>query len=173
MRKTKNITLLEDGQELKFLIKQMSAMQLLRWSMQLAGLLGKSGLDVSGIKPNDPRIIAEALNNHSQADVLQALGRLDLDDVQPLIDALLACCSHITGPNSLTRLDADLVDSIIGNPNTLTTLLGEAAMLNLGFWLPEGKLEDLGASLSGSPAGEVLRFNLCTDPAPTPSSPDM
>ena len=173
MRKTKNITLMEDGQELKFLIKQMSAMQLLRWTMQLAGLLGKSGLEVPGAKPNDPRIIAEALNTHGQAGILAALGRLGPDDIQPLIDGLLACCRHVTGPNSLTRLDAALVDSIIGNPHTLTALLREAAMMILDFWMAEGILEDLGASLSGSPAGEVLRFNLCTDPAPTPSSPDM
>ena len=173
MRKTKNITLIEDGEELKFLIKQMTAMQLVRWTMKLTSLIGKTGLGVPGAKDNDPAALADALNTHGVKEVLEGLSRLEPDDVQPLIDGLLACCHHISGPNTLTRLNEDLLDGIISDPRTLTALLRESAILNLGFWLPVRAMAGLRANLSGSPAGEVLHFNLRANQDENSSSSDM
>ena len=173
MRKTKNITLIEDGEELKFLVKQMSAMQLIRWTMKLTGLIGKAGLGVPQAKDNDPAALTDALNAHGVKDVLAGLGRLEPDDVQPLIDGLLACCHHINGPNSLTQLTPDLLDGIINDPRTLTALLRESALLNLGFWLPVRDMADLRANLSGSPAGETLHVNLRADQGGNASSSGM
>ena len=148
MRKTKTITLIEDGQELKFLIKQMSAMGLTRWCAHLAFVLGKTDFELPG--GADPADMANTLKERGLGRLLRGLSGLDVNDVQPLMDELLACCYHVSGPNSMTQLTPDIVDGIVGEMLTLLRLQGEALELNLGFMLPEGTVADLFASLSGS-----------------------
>ena len=160
MRKIKNITLIEDGRELRFQIKQMSAMELARWCGQALCLLTGPGLAPSG--GEDPADFAALLEKHGKSGALRALMGLDMDKVQPLIDGLLACCSHISGPNSLTRLTPDILDGIISDLGTLMRLLAEALAVNLDFFNPEGDqtASPAAASPSGSQAPETLRFNL-------------
>ena len=160
MRKTKNITLIEDGRELRFQIKQMSAMDLARWCGRALCLLTGPGLD--GGRGQDPADFAALLEKHGKPGALRALMGLDMDKVQPLIDDLLACCHHINGPNSLTQLTPDLLDGIISDLRTLMRLLAEALAVNLDFFNPEGeqKAGHMTACPSGFPAPEALRVNL-------------
>ena len=160
MRKTKNITLIEDGQELRFQIKQMSAMELARWCGQALCMLTGPGLAAS--RGEDPADFAALLEKHGKSGALRALMGLDMDKMQPLIDGLLACCSHISGPNSLTQLTPGVVDGIISDVRTLMRLLAESLEVNLGFLKPEGNpaAEPAAASPSGSQAPETLHFNL-------------
>ena len=135
-------------------------MRFINWAGKLAKLIGKSEMELPQAGPHDHSVIADALNKHGEKGMLAALARLDMDEVQPLINELLACCSHVSGPNSLTELNPDLVDGIISDPRTLMALLRESALLNLGFCLPGRDMAELRANLSASPVGEVLHFNL-------------
>ena len=131
MRKTKTIVLQEDGRELQFMIKQMSASQLEAWLIRAILLLSKSGAEV----PEGTDL--QAAGAYLAKRGLSALGDVNYEQVKPLLDDLLACCHHVTGANSTTQLSPTVVDSIIGDVKTLFTLRKEALMLNLGFLGPE------------------------------------
>lgn len=146
MRKTKNVTIIEDGQELRFLVKQMPATALSRWTTQAMLLLSRLGVDASR---NDPVGAAQVLRERGDGKLLCGLAGLSVDDLEPLQNDLLACCYHISGPNSMTRLTPDIVDSIVSDMCTLFKLENEALELNLGFMLPEGGLSGLFANPSG------------------------
>lgn len=137
MRKTKNVTIMEDGQEIKFHIKQMSATQLESWIIRALLLAGGSGLAV----PEGADI--QAAGAYLAGRGFGALGGLEYSKIEPLMNDLLACCYHITGDNSMTQLNPGVVDGIIGDVRTLFELRKEALALNLGFLGPEG------VSLSG------------------------
>lgn len=147
MRKTKNITLFEDGRELKFLIKQMSAMNLARWCAHLTFALSRGGLALPG--GEDPAVAAQTLKAHGLGGLLRALGGLDVDEMQPLMDELLACCYHLSEPGSMTQLTPGIVDSIISELPTLMKLAAASLELNLDFIVPEGSITDRFANPSG------------------------
>ena len=145
MRQTKHITLYEDGQELRFFIKQMPATELERWCIRAMGLLARGGFELPGT--DDMSGLSEILRDQGTKGLLRILGHLDFEDIAPLLDALLGCCHHISGPNSMTQLTPDIVDGIISEMPNLRALRLEALSLNLGFSKPEGK--DAGASRAG------------------------
>ena len=159
MRKQKNITIIEDGQELRFTIKQMPASELEIWCLRLAGLFARSNL---GLPVADGAMaIGEMLREKGLSGLLEALGRLEIDEIRPLLDGLLGCCQYISEPNSLTRLTPQVVDGIVSDVRSLFRLRKEALELNLGFLLPEGT--GPGGGLSGSQGKnqpEHLYFNL-------------
>ncbi len=155
MRKTKSITLKDDGQELNFFIKQMSALETERWGVRLLKVLAKGDLDVPDL--NDISSFSGLLLGDGLGKMIRAFGEADLGELYELLDDLLACCHHVSGPNSMTRLTPELTDSIISNVKTLFRLRQEAFMLNLGFIFPEGTEE--GAPLSGPQALLDLRRN--------------
>ena len=161
MRQTKHVTYLEDGQELRFHIEQMSAMELIRWCAKLTALLSRSGLDAPA--GGDPLDVAKMLHTREKSALLNFLTQLGSDEALELFNDLLACCHHISAPNSMTQLSPELVDGIISDPRTLLKLQGEALMLNLGFMLPEGAAKDLLANPSG-----FLKSKTLTD---TPQNP--
>ncbi len=183
MRKNKTVIITENGQELKFLIKQMPAMQLARWCGQglcllfnsRGGASGASGLSCAGAlgdpgapSANAPEEFTTQIQRYGNFETLACAMALDMANIQPLVDELLTCCYHLSGPNSMTQLTPGVSDGIIGELPTLLKLLAEALALNLDFLWPDGTpTEDTAlADPSGSQNPEVLRFNLCTEAAP-------
>ena len=141
-RKEINITLQDGERSLNFKVKQMSATQLESWIIRAILALGKGGVDVP--QGADIRAAGEYLSRHG----LAALGRLDYEQVKPLLDELLTCCWHVTGQNSMTQLIPEVVDGILEDVCTLFKLRLEAIKLNLGFLGPEA------AKHSGSPENQ-------------------
>ena len=181
MRKSKTVIFTENGQELKFLIKQMPAMQLARWCGQglslffnsRGGASGASGAPGVSDGPATPRAgapeeLAAQIQRYGNFQTLACTMALDMSHIQPLVDEMLTCCYHLSGPNSMTQLTPGVTDGIIGEVPTLLKLLTEAVALNLDFIWPEGTTmeETTSADPSGSQNTEVLHFNMRTEAAP-------
>ena len=145
MRKQKNITIIDDGQELRFVIKQMPASELEIWCLRLAGLFARGNLGMP--MADGATAIGEMLREKGLAGLLETVGRFDVEELRPLLDGLLGCCRYVAEPNSLTRLTPQIVDGIVSDVRSLFLLRKEALELNLGFLLPEGTAP--GGGLSG------------------------
>ncbi len=123
------------GQMLTFKIKEMSAIQLERWLIRALLLIAGSGTGVPD--GSDLKATGAFLADKG----LAALGNIDMDKAQPLLDELLACCARVI-ENVEERCTPESV-GYIQDVKTLFALRTEAVKLNLGFLLPED------ASLSG------------------------
>lgn len=136
-RKEKTITLRDEEQELTFKIKQMSAVALERWLIQVALLLCPTALAAS-----TSSAIKELTSNISKEGfvaLLNALSGVEYAKAEPLLNDLLNCCSRVV-ENVEERCTPQTVDNYIMDVRTLFKLRIEAAKLNLGFMLGEGGL---------------------------------
>lgn len=137
MRKEKIIYIVDDGNELVFKVKQMSAIKQERWINRVlilaAGANVLSGV-LSGLKLNK---LQNGLKNLTIDKMVSILGGIDYDKVEPLYNELLECCYHVPDKGNLnftTQLNADNADSIIGDVKTLYKLRMEALKINFGFF---------------------------------------
>lgn len=137
MRKEKIVYIVDDGNELVFKIKQMSAIKQERWINRVlilaAGANVLSGV-LSGLKLNK---LQNGLKNLTIDKMVSILGGIDYDKVEPLYNELLECCYHVPDKGNLnftTQLNADNADSIIGDVKTLYKLRMEALKINFGFF---------------------------------------
>ena len=137
MRKEKIVYIVDDGNELVFKVKQMSAIKQERWINRV--LILASGANVlsgvlSGLKLNK---LQNGLKNLTIDKMVSILGGIDYDKVEPLYNELLECCYHVPDKGNLnftTQLNADNADSIIGDVKTLYKLRMEALKINFGFF---------------------------------------
>lgn len=137
MRKEKIVYIVDDGNELVFKVKQMSAIKQERWINRVlilaAGANVLSGV-LSGLKLNK---LQNGLKNLTIDKMVSILGGIDYDKVEPLYNELLECCYHVPDKGNLnftTQLNADNADSIIGDVKTLYKLRMEALKINFGFF---------------------------------------
>ena len=159
MRKEKRIVLNDRGRELKFKIKEMSALQLERWIVKAGLLLAGSGiLDATMASGDAGDVIAKAGKVISN-EGLSALTKLDFDKAEPLLDDLLGCCSHIAEGGVETRLTSGIVDGIVEDVRTLFQLRKEALALNLGFFVNAGQ-SDFENSGTPSPARSARKISV-------------
>ena len=150
MRKTKTVTLNDRGAAKTFRITEMPATRFERWIIRAGRLLLACGVASNahvGTITNSQEA-QEAIARFLVTDGLQSLGRLDLDEVWPLYDELLACCEYKTG-DYYAQLDPATVDGQIEDAFTLMTLRKEALMLHVDFLLNGSR------SGSGSPQGQT------------------
>lgn len=128
-RKQIDITI-EDGRDKgkTFRIEEMSAVQMDKWAMKALGLLGRDGADIS------------LVGNMTLQDMLASISKAPVEEVQPLFDELLACCSFVKD-GTLIQLKGNIIDSIVEDWTTLTQLKVEALKLNLGFLEQGGESE--------------------------------
>ena len=125
-RKEKFITIQDRDQELTFKIREMPALRLESWMSRASALL--IGTGAAGPLLSDVDDAGGALAESS----LAALGNIDFDKAQPLLDELLACCSRVI-EGIEERCTPQTVDNYILDVSTLLRLRMEAAALNLGF----------------------------------------
>lgn len=137
-RKESIITIQDRDQELTFKIREMPATKLESWIIRALLLVAGSGAQV----PDGSDI--KAAGAFLAEKGLTALGNIDFEKAQPLLDDLLGCCS-VTIDRLEKRLTPDIVDDHILDVTTLFKLRMEAIKLNLGFLGPEVE------RLSGSP----------------------
>lgn len=140
MRKEKLITIIDDGNELMFKIKQMSAIKQERWINKVLILLSGGNL-LSGIFASMNKLsvnnVASKFKNLNLETLADMLGNLDYDKVEPLYNELLECCSYIPDHNNTdfaTPLNAKNADSVIGEVKTLYKLRMEALKINFSFF---------------------------------------
>ena len=129
MRKEKIVTLQDREQKLTFRIREMTATRLESWMIRALLLLASSGGAAPG--GTDLKSAGAFLAEHG----LSALGSVDYDKAQPLLDELLGCCSRVV-ENVEERCAPETVDSYILDVQTLLKLRMEAIKLNLGFLKP-------------------------------------
>jgi hypothetical protein len=137
-RKESIITIQDRDQELTFKIREMAATKLESWIIRALLLVAGSGAQVpdgSDIKKAGAFLAEKGLT---------ALGNIDFEKAQPLLDELLGCCSRVV-ERVEERCTPESVDNYILDVTTLFRLRMEAIKLNLGFLGPEVE------RLSGSP----------------------
>lgn len=120
------ITLNDNGHDLTFNIKKMSATQLERWMLRASILLAKGAdIDISDISGAKDLIMS--------GKILKVLGGLNYEEAAPLLEDLLQCCSRISG-GVLAQCTSDTVDDYIKDVRTLFRLRLEVLKLNFGFF---------------------------------------
>lgn len=137
-RKEIVIDIQDREQLLTFKVREMPASRLESWLTRAILLLAGSGAQL----PSGGDI--SAAGEFVMKNGLAALGNVDFEKAEPLLDELLGCCSRVV-ERVEERCTPQSVDAYILDVTTLLKLRMEALKLNLGFLLPEG------ASLSGSP----------------------
>ncbi len=137
MRREVSITLDDRGNDLTFKIREMSALQLERWIMR-ACLVAARG----GVKLPDAMDMHEVLATIQRGDfktLLPVLSGIEVEDVQPLLDAMLAGCARVVGKAEMALTPA-MVDDVISDVRTLYQLRMEILKLNFGFFIDGGPL---------------------------------
>ena len=144
MRKETVITLNDRGNELTFKIKEMSAMQLQKWMLKAGILLARSGVlsKFEQEQINEGNITGTVLNVISTRGIsLFREIRIDIDELQALLDELLCCCYRVDGAVNI-QLSPDIIDGMIEDVTTLFKLEAEAIKINFGFF-DKGGLSDI------------------------------
>lgn len=128
MRKTKEITLQDNGNELTFKIKQMPVLQLESWTIRALFLVSPliGGLEVNMADP------MEMAKETFKGGFLNHLAEVDYKKAAPLLNELLECCSLVTD-SSETKCTPGTIDGMISDPMTLLTLRKEVLTLNFAF----------------------------------------
>ena len=146
MRKEKTITLNDRGRELTFKIREMPATRLESWIVRAGLLLASTGvLDTANI--SDAGEAIQAAGKVIADGGLAALGKVDFDKAQPLLDELLMCCEHIVDGTG-HKVTPDTVDGIIEDVKTLFALRKEVITLNFDFFAPDGKSDTADAGIA-------------------------
>jgi hypothetical protein len=118
MRREEVITLDDRGKELRFRIREMSALQLERFTFRLAGLLAPAlGMDEESLSLG----FLAGEGDVPTAAFLKALGKLDQEKLGPLLDEMLTCAKRIEGSAELDVTAATL-DGYVEDVRTLWAL---------------------------------------------------
>lgn len=137
MRKEIIVNLTDDGNELTFKIKQMSAIKQERWINKVLILAAGSNVLSGMFSSFKLSGLSNQLKNMDIDKFLDMFGKLDYEKIEPLYNELLECCSYVPDKNNLnftTALNADNADSIIGDVQTLYKLRLEALKINFNFF---------------------------------------
>lgn len=127
MRKTKEITINDRGNELTFIITEMPATKQEKlMARAISTFLG--GLDMKDFD-------FSKFTKTKTGEILSRVKELDIDKAQVLIDELYSCVQYKAG-SVLTQLTPDNVDSIIFDVKTLVSIQKEVVALHATF-LPE------------------------------------
>lgn len=164
-RKTLTVTIppAEEGSENRdagkvFLLTEMPASEGERWGIRALLALGRAGIE-----------IPDGLANAGMAGVhemggLRLGGALHAEDVEPLMDDMMACIQRVPDPAKPDIVRA-LVESDIEEVGTRLRLRGEVMNLHLGFSIA-GVLSTLGASVKSRMGASSI-----TPIAPEPLAP--
>lgn len=135
MRKTKTISMLDDGKEILFKIKQMPATKAERFTNRVLALLAGTaqGVDIQGLQD-----IGKGEQGGLQ-EVVSLLSKLDYDKVEPLYNELIECVEHIPDAgnhNFSVPCTQETIDSVISDFRNLYKLRFEVLKLNYSFLAP-------------------------------------
>lgn len=115
-----------------FKIKQMSAIQQERWLNRVLLLV----LGTGTLSQMDINQLQSELQSKGVQYIVDLASHLKYDEVEPLYNELLECCSHVPNPentNMAVPCNAGNIDGIISDFRNLYKLRLEALKLNFGF----------------------------------------
>lgn len=125
MRKKERV-FIDDGQvKLEFNVSQMSATQLESFIVRCLLLMAKSG--------TDPQAVLDAMTKNNLAPVMTLLGSIGYDEVQPILNELLACCERVVPGGGFEQCQKTTLDGYVSSPLTIFKLYGHAARVNFSF----------------------------------------
>ncbi len=144
MRKQKRVEIQDGERSLTFLIEEMPATRLERFIIKagllacgsgaIGGLLG--GVDMTEARKQaqggDANAVLLNLGAVLKSGNFAALGDIDPEKLDDLLNDLMKCCTYVNGQVS-TRMSMENVDTVIETLPALFALQKEAAALNFDF----------------------------------------
>lgn len=138
--------------EVSFKVRQMSALQQERWINRVLLLVLKNGEALKSLGTNITDIKSKIEGNNGIENIIGIFRNLEYEQVEPLYDELLTCCSHIPDinqPNMIVPCTTSMIDTVISDYRNLYRLRKEALKINFNFF-------GNGASSQGSPAKQIV-----------------
>ena len=130
MRKNKNITIIDNGNEIKFKITALSAMQQQRWLAKAFTTLAECGLLEMDVSSLDISQIVNAI----KAKGLGFLGRLDSDKVNDLLIELVSKTAVKMSGAGITQLNEQELENTFESIKALVELEKECFNISFDFF---------------------------------------
>lgn len=130
MRKTKNLTIIDNGNEIKFKLIALSAMQQQRWLAKAFTTLAESGLLEMDVSSLDLSQIINAI----KAKGLGFLGRLDSDKINDLLVDLVSKTAQKMSGAGVTQLTEKELENTFENIRSLVELEKECFNISFDFF---------------------------------------
>ena len=133
MRKEKVVTLNDNGNVLRFKVRQMPATEQEKFIFKVLLLLcGKElgDIDIAKLRKNPMQYIKPAM-------IFSALQNLEYEKVEPLINMLLSCCYRING-NMEEQCTPETINGYVESFTTLLSLKQAALEVNFDFFGEDG-----------------------------------
>lgn len=130
MRKTKNLTIKDNGNEIKFKLIALSAMQQQRWLAKAFTTLAESGLLEMDVSSLDLSQIINAI----KAKGLGFLGRLDSDKINDLLVDLVSKTAQKMSGAGVTLLTESELEKTFENIRSLVELEKECFNISFDFF---------------------------------------
>ena len=130
MRKTKNITIVDNGNELKFKLIALSAMQQQRWIAKAFTTLAESGLLEMDVNSLDLNQIVNAI----KAKGLGFIGRLDSDKINDLLIELVSKTAKRMNGTGFTELNERELENTFESIKALIELEKECFNISFDFF---------------------------------------
>lgn len=140
MRKEKIITLQDNGNTLRFKVRQMAATDQEKFIFKAVLLLNGKELgdvDVVALRKDPMKYIKPSM-------IFSAMQNLEYEKVEPLINMLLSCCYRING-NMEEQCTPDTINGYVENFTTLLSLKKAALEVNFGFFWEDGNSQNTGS----------------------------
>lgn len=132
MRKEVFITLQDGGNDVMFRITQMPAIPQARWVSKALIMLANTGV-VTNFNVFEVDKLKKQFEKDGIKMLVDLIGKLEYEKVEPLLNELLACCAHVpdkTKRNFVVNMTADNLDSVIGDFQNVYKLAFEAFKVN-------------------------------------------
>lgn len=124
--------------ELTFKIKQMSALKQERWINRLVMLfLRNAGSANVSFNGGLEELKSKLNGKEGIAFLMNAMQNISYEDIEPLYDELLDCCSHLPNPgnqNMAVQCTKNNIDTIISDFKNLYQLRLAALKVNFSFF---------------------------------------
>ena len=130
MRKTKNITIVDNGNELKFKLIALSAMQQQRWIAKAFTTLAESGLLEVDVNSLNLKQIIDAI----KAKGLGFIGRLDSDKINDLLIELVSKTAKRMNGTGFTELNERELENTFESIKALIELEKECFNISFDFF---------------------------------------
>jgi hypothetical protein len=159
MRRTEYITITDEGRDKGkvFLLTEMPASRAEKWAARALLALAKSGVEI-------PPDMANAGLAGIAVAGMQALGKLDWEIAEILLDELMGCVQFIPDPSHKERT-RPLHETDIEEVTTRLKLKGDVFTLHTGFSLAVGPSTTTSKN-GNQAAGSEITSNTKTSPDP-------
>lgn len=137
MLKEKTITINDNGNNLTFKIRQLTATK--QEELIIKALLLLANKEVGDVSVDKLRENPQQLVNLKM--LLGALEKVDFLKIKEIADELLGCCYRVVGKME-ERCTPETVDGYVEDFRTLFTLKKEAFMLSFDFFEEDGNSQD-------------------------------